>query len=211
MTTLIDKLGVYLITDRHRTRERPLLDVVEQALRGGVRAVQLRERDLETPALLQLARQLRTLTRRHEALLLINDRIDVALTCDADGVHLPTQSFRVEDARVLLGPERLIGVSTHHPEEVADTAAAGADFAVFGPVFDTPSKRPYGPSVGLDALADAARASTIPVLAIGGIAAPRVAAVVARGAAGVAVIRALMQADDVADAARKLVEEIAVG
>jgi thiamine-phosphate pyrophosphorylase len=126
MSTRPRDWGVHLVTDRAQTNGRPLLDVVTAALRGGVGAVQLRERDLETRALLELAVALRQATRAAGAALLINDRIDVALACDADGVHLPGQSFTVADARALLGPRRLIGVSTHHPDEVASAAAAGA-------------------------------------------------------------------------------------
>jgi thiamine-phosphate pyrophosphorylase len=178
--------------------------VIGAALAGGVRAVQLRERDLTTRALLALAHDLRTLTAARAALLLINDRIDVALACEADGVHLPGNSFAVADARALLGPERLIGVSTHGAEEVAAAAAAGADFAVFGPVFETPSKRDFGPPRGLDELGAACAGTRMPVLAIGGIDAKTAAAVRARGAAGVAVIRAILSAGDPALAARTL-------
>ncbi|MGH7787120.1 MAG: thiamine phosphate synthase, partial [Candidatus Binatia bacterium] len=142
--------GVYLITDRGQTAGRPLLAVVGAALQGGIRLVQLREPELGTRPLLELARALRRLTRAHGAALLINDRIDVALACDADGVHLPGRSFAVADARALLGPQRWIGISTHAPDEVRAAAAAGADFAVFGPLFETPSKRAYGPPLGPD-------------------------------------------------------------
>jgi len=197
--------GVYLITDRRQTAGRPLLDVVAAALDGGVRAVQLREPDLPARELLALATALRGLTTRVGAALLINDRVDVALACDADGVHLPRHGMRIAEARALLGAQRLIGVSTHAPVEVADAAAAGADFAVFGPLFDTPSKRPYGSPLGLDALATArAAAPALPLLAIGGIDAARVLDVRARGADGVAVIRALLGADDAMAAARDL-------
>src|SRR5512139_175472 len=120
--SIAQSLRVYLVTDRHRTRGRPLGAVVEQALRGGVEAVQLRERELDTRSLLELACELRAITKRHDAMFLINDRIDLALACGADGVHLPGNSFSVADARVLLGPDRLIGVSAHRPEEVAAAA-----------------------------------------------------------------------------------------
>lgn len=173
-----------------------------------MRAVQLREPDLEARALLELARELRAVTARYDALLLVNDRIDVALACGADGVHLPSHSFLVEDARTLLGPGRLIGVSTHLPHEVAAAKAAGADFAVFGPVFETPSKQAYGPPAGLEALAAAARISDLPVLAIGGITTDRAPELTARGAAGVAVIRALLEAEEPAAAARALLAAI---
>ena len=199
------EFGAYLVTDRHQTRGRPLADCVEAALRGGVRAVQLREKDVSTRDLADLARGLREVTARHGAALLINDRIDVALACDADGVHLPAGSFEVRDARALVGAERFVGVSTHSPEEVVAAERAGADFVVFGPVFDTPSKRPYGAPLGLHLLKQAAGPVSIPVFAIGGITTARLEDVRAAGAAGAAVIRAILAADDPHEAAREFV------
>lgn len=202
--------GVYLVTDRSETGGRPLPDVVGAALRGGIRAVQLREPDLTARDLLALALELRRLTSRAGAALLVNDRIDVALACDADGAHLPRHSFSAADARALLGPHRLIGVSTHAPAEVAAAAAAGADFAVFGPVYDTPSKRRYGAPLGLAAVG-AARAAVpdLPLFCIGGIDTERAEAVRARGADGVAVIRAVLAAADPAAAAAALLSRLA--
>jgi thiamine-phosphate pyrophosphorylase len=194
--------GVYLVTDRTQTNGRPLADVVRAGLDGGIRAVQLRERDLATRELLALAETLRALTQRYAAALLINDRVDVALACDADGVHLPSHSFAIADARALLGPQRLIGVSTHAPSEVA--AAAGADFVVFGPIYDTPAKRTFGAPLGVAALTAARDAATVPLFAIGGIDAGRVAEVRAAGADGIAVIRAVLGAEDPARAAEAL-------
>ncbi len=172
--------------------------------------MQLRERDLTTRALLALAEQLRELTRRCGAALLINDRIDVALACDADGVHVPARSFSIADARALLGRTRLIGVSAHAAEDVAAATAAGADFAVLGPIYDTPSKRAYGAPLGPAVLA-AARANALPLFAIGGIDRARVAAVRAHGADGVAVIRAVLAAADPAAAAAALLRAVADG
>ncbi len=205
---LARELGVYLITDRRQTRGRPLVDTIAAALAGGVRAVQLRERDLTTRELLALAQSLRTLTATYHAALLINDRVDVAIACEADGVHLPADSFAVSDARDLLGARCLIGVSTHDPGEIAAAGKAGADFAVFGPVFETPSKRAYGPPVGLSALGRATASARIPVLAIGGLSSERVHEVAARGAAGIAVIRAILAADDPARATSDLLTAV---
>ncbi len=195
---------LYLVTDRTRTGGRPLLDVVDAALRGGVDAVQLREKDLPGGALFDLARKLRSRCTRHGARLIVNDRIDVALAADADGVHLPVDSFSPTDARALLGPHKLIGVSTHSIEQAQRASAGGADFIVFGPVFDTASKRPFGPPLGLEALAQAAGAVTVPVFAIGGVTAARAAAVRTRGAHGIAVIGAVLEAADPTAAAGAL-------
>jgi len=201
---LID-FRLYCVTDRQHTAGRPLLDVVHSALDGGVRAVQLREKDLEGGALYRLAAQLRELTARYQARLLINDRVDVALAVEADGVHLGQTSFPVVVARRLLGPGKLIGVSTHNPEEI--TAAAGADFLVFGPVYATPSKAKYGDPQGLARLRQAAQ-SPIPLFAIGGITVERVTEVLTNGAHGVAVISALSAAPDPMRAASALVSQL---
>lgn len=197
-------LRLYLVTDRQRTAGRPLLDVVDAALRGGVDAVQLREKDLSGDALLKLAARLRKLTRRYGARLLVNDRIDIALAVDADGIHLPVDSFAPADARRMLGAGALIGASTHSVEQARAAAAGGADFVAFGPVFDTPSKRSFGTPVGLDALAQATQAVTVPVLAIGGVTAERVRSLRECGAHGIAVIAAILEADDPRAAAAAL-------
>jgi thiamine-phosphate pyrophosphorylase len=175
--------------------------VVAAAVRGGVDAVQLREKDLSARALAELARALLPLCRRHGARLLISDRIDVALAVNADGVHLPAASFSVADARRLLG-NRLIGVSTHSVRDVQ--AAVGADFVVLGPIYATPSKAEFGAPLGLAVLAEATGCATMPVLALGGITPARVASVRAHGAAGIAAVRAVCGASDPAAAASSL-------
>ena len=192
-----------VITDRRATGDRGLIPVVEGALRGGARLIQLREKDLDSGPLLALARQLRELTRRFDARLLVNDRIEVALAAEADGVVLPARSFATDDARRLLGAERWIGRSTHSAAEAHTAAAEGADFALFGPVFATPAKAELGEPQGLERLADAARAD-LPVYAVGGIASENVSACRARGAHGVAVIRDVMSASGPAEAVRRL-------
>jgi thiamine-phosphate pyrophosphorylase len=195
---------VYVITDRQQTGNRPLREVVEAALRGGVRALQLREKDLPPRQLYPLARELRQLTHQYGARLLINDRIDVALAADADGVHLTTTSLPIEVTRQLVGAERLIGVSTHNLDEAQAAADGGADFVVFGPVFFTPSKAAYGEPVGLDALRAVRAAVKLPLLAIGGIKQANLEPVLAAGADGVAVISAVIAADDPTSASQDL-------
>jgi len=195
---------LYLVTDRTRTHGRPLIDAVEAALQGGVDALQLREKDLPAAELFVLACKLRELCRHYGARFLVNDRVDVALAAKADGVHLAVNSFTPADARRLLGPEALIGASAHSLAEARAAANAGADFIVFGPVFDTPSKRSFGPPVGLNALAEVARSISLPVLAIGGITAERVEAVRQHGGRGVAVVSAILEAADPRAAATAL-------
>ncbi len=178
------------------------MGVVEAALEGGVRAVQLREKDLSGRDLYLLARDLRDLTRRYGALLLVNDRIDVALAVEADGVHLGQDSFPVAEARRLLGPQKLIGASTHSLEEIR--ASQGADFIVFGPVYFTPSKAAYGEPQGVGRLQEAVSQSPCPVFAIGGIAAERVPEVCAAGAHGIALISAILASANPKEAAQGL-------
>lgn len=205
MHTSID-FHLYCVTDRRQTAGRPLLDVVQAALDGGVRAVQLREKDLEGGELYALAAQLRDVTARYQARLLINDRIDIALAVEADGVHLGQTSFPVSTARELLGPDKLIGVSTHSVNEIS--AATGADFIVFGPVYFTPSKATYGEPQGLERLRQAVEQSPAPIFAIGGIKAEHIAEVRAAGAHGIALISALSAAADPSQAAKDLLAKL---
>lgn len=195
---------LYVVTDRQLTGGRPLRLVVEAALRGGARAVQLREKDLPPRALYPLALEMRQLTQAYGARLLINDRVDVALAVNADGVHLTTTSLPASIARQVLGPGRLIGVSTHTRAEVQAAIDEGADFIVFGPVFSTPSKAPYGPPVGLDALRAVRAVVKLPILAIGGIKPTNLEQVLAAGADGIAVISAIISADDPTAATQNL-------
>lgn len=197
---------LYFVTDRTQTNGRPLVDVVHAALDGGVRAVQLREKDLEGGALFQIALDLRELTTRYQARLFINDRIDIALAVEADGVHLGQTSFPVPTARKLLGSEKLIGVSTHSQTEIS--AAAGADFLLFGPVYFTPSKAAYGTPQGLERLREAVRISPVPVIAIGGIKSAQIPEILASGAHGIGVITAISAAEDPTQAARNLLANL---
>jgi thiamine-phosphate pyrophosphorylase len=202
---------LYVITDRQQSGGRPLLTVVEAALRGGARAFQLREKDLTPRELYPLAQEMRQLTHSYGARLLINDRIDVALAVDADGVHLTAASLPASVARQLLGPDRLIGVSTHNTAEAQAAAEGGADFLVFGPVFFTPSKAPYGQPVGLDALRAARAAVELPILAIGGIKKANLDQVLTAGADGIAVISAVVAADDPTAATQDLLATLPSG
>ena len=192
--------SLYLITDRHQTGGRPLLEVVEAALSGGVRAVQLREKDLPTAELYELAWELRALTARYDARLLINERIDLALAVEADGVQLGIASLPVTAAR-RIAPDLLIGYSSHAVAEAAAALAKGADFVTFGPVFPTPSKAAYGEPLGLAQLTRACEAVTGPVFALGGIKQANLSQVTAAGCYRVALISDILAAPDPAAAA----------
>ena len=195
---------LYLVTDRKTTGGRELSWVLEQALEGGVRAVQLREKDLGGRALLELARDVKRLCDRYGAELFVNDRVDVALAADVAGVHLAANSMPVKVARELLGPDRKIGVSTHSPAEVRTASDAGADFVLFGPVYATSSKLPFGDPQGPASLKAATECTSLPVFAIGGIEQRHLPEIKAHGAARIALISAISEAPSPRAAARDL-------
>jgi thiamine-phosphate pyrophosphorylase len=183
---------LYLITDRGQTGGRDLLTVVEEALSGGVRGVQFREKALSTREYFELAREMRGLTARYGARLLINDRVDIARAVGADGVHLPEAGLPLTVARELLGPAQLIGVSCHSLETALHAEQHGADFITFGPVWFTPSKARYGDPVKVASLAGVAHALSIPVFALGGVTRERVPELLATGIRRVALISSIL-------------------
>ena len=192
-----------LVTDRAQAGGRSLPALIRQAVSAGLPAVQLRERDLSTRELLLLAQEIQSITTLHAVPLIVNDRVDLMMALNLDGVHLRSDSLSPLPVRQLIGPRRLIGVSTHSVEEVQRANLNGADYVVFGPIFETPSKRPFGPPLGLNLLAEVCRRSSIPVLAIGGITYERVRDIRRAGAQGVAVIGALLTRDDIGEAVRE--------
>jgi len=201
--------GVYLVTDRHHTGGRDLVAVVGQALQAGVRAVQLREKDLATRELFQLGGKVLAMTRAARAVLLINDRVDVAMALSADGVNLTRRSLPPREARGLLGPGKLIGVSCHSLTEIREAEDGGADFIVLGPIFETPSKAPFGPPLATVVLRQARATTSLPILAIGGINSVRIPEVIAAGADGVSVISAVMAAPNPGAATAELLAGVA--
>ena len=200
---------LYLVTDRQQTGGRPLAPLVGQAAAGGLRAVQVRERDLATQDLLTLSEELCAMMQAQGGRVMINDRADLVLALGADGVHLRADSLPVPVARRLLGSDRLIGVSAHSPDEVMRAESDGADFVVLGPIYETPSKRQYGEPIGLRPLEEAGRRCRIPVFAIGGITVVRAAEVRRAGAYGVAVVSAILSAESVASATRQFLDALA--
>lgn len=204
-----DELRLCLVTDRTQTRDRDLISVVGECLAAGLPAVQVREKDLPAAELARLCRALRPLTAARGALLIVNDRVDVALAVGADAVQRTSVSLPIEDIRAVADKRLRIGASVHGLEEALAAQEAGADWLVFGPVYDTPSKRRYGPPQGLEALGRVAAATRVPVVAIGGITPERVREVRAAGAAGVAVVSAILTADRPGDATRRFLDALA--
>ncbi|MPZ16164.1 MAG: thiamine phosphate synthase [Chloroflexi bacterium] len=194
-----------LITDRALAAPRPLGEVVDAAVAGGVNMVQLREKDVPTRLLVDLAARLRDVTRGR-ALLLVNGRADVAFTVNADGVHLPSDGMPAAGARMCLGGAALIGRSVHSVPEVASSARAGSDYVELGTVFPSRS-HPGGATLGIAAI----RAATdfgVPIVAVGGIRADNVGPVIEAGATGIAVISAVIAQADPRKAARTLWEAL---
>jgi len=174
---------------------------LERALRGGVDIVQLRDKDAGDDELLAAAARFRAACDAHGALFVLNDRPDLVEAAGADGVHVGQDDLPVAEARALVGPERLVGLSTHTPAQV--DAAAGVDYIGVGPVHATPTKAGRA-AVGLDLVRYAARAARVPFFAIGGIDATNAAAVIDAGATRIAVVRAIAHAADPEAAAREL-------
>ena len=191
-----------LVTDRTLCGADALEATVDAAVSGGVDAVQLREKDLPAGELLKLALSLRRITR-DRASLIINDRLDVALASQADGLHLPEASISVADARAVAPPNLIVSKAVHDAPGASAADAEGTDMLVLGTVFDTASK-PGAASGGLTLVREAARGVRAPVLAIGGISAANAAAVIEAGASGVAIISSIMSAADPEAAAREL-------
>jgi thiamine-phosphate pyrophosphorylase len=182
---------LYLITDRARMKPDPAraLAAALEGIPEGSAAVQLRERDLNPRELFDLGEKLLPICRARRAPLLVNDRLDVALALGADGVHLRQSSFEPAEVRKLLGPDRLIGASCHSREQVE--RARGADFITLGPLFETPSKRPFGRPLGLEGFAAARSAEGPPAFALGGINLLTGKLALGAGAHGLAAIRAI--------------------
>lgn len=205
----MDQLRLCLVTDRTQTRGRDLVTVVGECLAAGLPAVQVREKDLPAGELAALCRRLRGPTRERGALLIVNDRVDVALATGADGVQRTGTSLPIDAIRAIAGTRLVIGASVHSLEDAVEAESGGADWVVFGPIYDTPSKRAYGAPQGLDALAKVTGRLRVPVVAIGGVTPARVREVRGAGAAGVAAIAAILDAASPADATRRFLDALA--
>src|SRR5712692_354612 len=198
------RLRLYVLTDTRAAHERSLAQLVAAALEGGATAIQLRDKTSNALAQVELGRELRRLTREAGALLIVNDRVDVAYAVEADGVHLGQDDLPAATARAILGPNAIVGGSAGNPTELTRALAAGVDYLGVGPMYATASKPDAGPAIGPAGLAEIRQATALPIVGVGGIDAANLAPVCAAGADGVAIISAIMGDHDVASATRRI-------
>jgi thiamine-phosphate pyrophosphorylase len=195
---------LYLVTDRRIAGARPIEDVVCAAARGGVTAVQLREKECGTREFVELARRLKTLLAPFGVPLIINDRVDVALAVGADGVHIGQSDMKFRDARALLGPDAAIGLSIETMEQSQEADSLDVAYLGVSPVFATPTKTDTAPEWELVGLGRLREASRHVLVGIGGITRENAADVIKAGADGIAVVSAICGARDPESAAREL-------
>ena len=194
---------LYLCTDRELMSEDTLEKSVELAIQGGVSVVQLREKDCSGREFLQVAREVKQITDAYEIPLIINDRIDIAMAVDADGVHLGQSDIPAHTARELLGPDKIIGVSAYNKELAVEAQKEGADYLGVGDIFGTSTKAGTH-HVEIDTLSRICQAVKIPVVAIGGINLSNVTKLAGTGIQGTAVISAIIAAKNITEAATKM-------
>lgn len=199
-----EKLKLYLVTDRGLSLGRPLEEIVSEAVAGGVTMVQLREKDAATGEFVELGRRLMSLLKPLGVPLIINDRVDVALAIDADGVHIGQSDMSYADARRLLGPEKIIGLSVENFEDLEAANKLDVDYIGISPVYGTPTKTDTADPFGLEGIRKAVEMSVHPTVAIGGMNVATVGEVIAAGTDGVAVVSAICSAESPRDAAAEL-------
>lgn len=205
MDTAQEIRGIYVITDSVLRPDRSHVEIAKAALAGGSRVIQLRDKEAADSELISIAREIRRLTVEARAIFIVNDRIEVALASDADGLHIGQEDMPVSEARSRW-PDRLLGVSAATPEEALAAERDGADHLGVGPIYSTATKSDAGEATGLELIREIRRACPLPIVAIGGIGPSNIGEIARAGAESAAVISAVVCADDMAAAARALVE-----
>ena len=203
-----EELNLYLVTDRGLAGDRAIEDIVKEAAEGGVTMVQLREKNISTRDFITLALKLKDTLRPYGVPLIINDRVDVALAADADGVHIGQSDMPYAMARKLLGPDRIIGLSVENFDQIEEANALDVDYIGVSPVFATPTKTDTAEPFGLDGLRKAVNMSVHPTVAIGGMNERTAADVMACGTDGIAVVSAIVCAPDPKESSKNLLQII---
>ena len=202
------KCDLYVITDETIAGGLTHAEIAERAIAGGADVIQLRDKACGSRELLQIGQTLRTITKKTGTLFIVNDRLDVALACGADGVHLGQDDIRADVARQLAPPGFIIGVSVGTVDEAVRAEQEGADYIAPSPVFSTASKHDAGQGLGLEAVREIRQSVSVPVIAIGGITFDNVNGVIAAGAEGVAVISVVVGSRNIPATARELRKRI---
>jgi thiamine-phosphate pyrophosphorylase len=198
----VGRLRLCLVTDRRLAGGRPLRDIVAAAVRGGATMVQLREKEATTRAFLEEARALKAMLQPLGVAFVVNDRLDIALAIDADGLHVGQDDMPVAEARRLLGPDRIIGLSITEPAQALRADAAAADYLGVGPVYAQQTKEDAAAPLGIEGFRQARRLTRAPIVVIGGLTPENSAPLLAAGADGLAVVSAIGGASDPERAAR---------
>jgi thiamine-phosphate pyrophosphorylase len=201
--------SLYLVTDRGLARGRPTMDIVAAAVRGGATVVQLREKDCPTLEFIEQALNIKDFLRARNIPLIINDRLDVAQAVKADGVHLGQTDMPLDMARSIVGHTMLIGISAESLQDAIEAEKGGADYLGVSPIYATPTKTDTAPALGLEGLREIRKAVRLPLVGIGGLNRQNAAEVIRNGGDGVAVVSAIVAADDPETAARDLKRVIA--
>lgn len=201
-------LSLYLVTDPVLCGGRGVVETVKAAVEGGVTIVQLRDPDAKGGRQVETARALLAILRPRGIPLIINDRVDVALAVDADGVHVGQSDISPTLVRRMIGPDRILGLSVSRAEELAAPDIGAVNYLGVGPIFATATKPNAAAPIGFDGLARLVAAAPVPVVAIGGVKAEHIEPVRAAGAAGIAVVSAIMAAEDPALAAREMADRL---
>lgn len=196
--------SLYLIIDRSFLNGRNLKKCIEDAIKGGVTLIQIREKDASTREFFEVAKEIQEITSKYNIPLIINDRVDIALTIDADGVHLGQNDMPIALARKILGPDKIIGISAGNLKEAMEAQNNGADYVGLGPVFYTGTKKDADDPIGLHRLKDIVQNITIPSVAIGGINKENTTSILEAGVDGISVISAILGSENIEKASEEL-------
>lgn len=195
---------LYLITDRSFLNGRSLKECVEDAIKGGVTLIQIREKDASTREFYEVAKEVKEVTSKYNIPLIINDRIDIAIAIDAEGVHLGQSDMPLKLARKILGKDKIIGISANNLEEALEAQKDGADYVGLGPIFYTGTKKDIDEPIGVQGLREITENIDIPSVAIGGINKENAKLVLESGVQGISLISAILESEDVEKASREL-------
>jgi len=201
-------LSLYVIIDRRMMKGRSPIRVAREAITGGATAIQLREKEMESRDLCNLALSLKKLAKKGRVLFIVDDRVDIALAVDADGVHLGSEDFPIKIARKLLGKNKIIGVTVRNLSQALKAQKEGADYLSLGPIFSTKTKKDLPPPRGLKVITQIKEKIKIPLIAIGGINRDNVAKVIRAGADGVAVVSAVTRTKNFQKSTQELLRQI---